>query len=283
MRQLALGVLTGLLGLLCIQPDPFPSYVRAVYQVNVRQTVGLKPYAFLYQGHIPEDSAWTGTAFAVTSNGMLMTVRHAVDLGDGSPEFCGPAGMFVDRITLDLEVKDTYGQRWKGEASSVATPDGFCDMFGRVNLAWKPRSEAQVLISNGYADLALLRIRARGLAHIDLKSDIQPAEGDAVTATGWPRDVPITSTGFVVDRCTTAWPYSEHQPVRYQPTIQTSAEVVPGMSGGPVVIGNTLAGVTARMRLDVPLGVGVTGSYAAQWYEWVTGKTTVMPAPECPR
>ncbi|HEV8361592.1 MAG TPA: trypsin-like peptidase domain-containing protein [Candidatus Thermoplasmatota archaeon] len=103
----------------------------------------------------------------------------------------------------------------------------------QVMLPSGERHTAQVLGSDAATDLAVLRMPARDLAHLDLATDPDLRVGEAVLAVGSPFGLAGTVTmGIVSGLGRTMRSGSGHL---IENVIQTDAPLNPGNSGGPLV------------------------------------------------
>lgn len=145
--------------------------------------------------------------------------RYSRLLGQGSGFFVSADGMLVTN----------YHVMEKAASAKVLLPGG------------KELGVSGMLASMPNADLALLKVQAKGLAFLRLAKN-QPDVGTKVWAIGSPKGLDNTlSEGLV----------SGYRDIKGKPTLlQTTAPISPGSSGGPLVIDTgQVVGVTTLTRI----------------------------------
>ena len=101
----------------------------------------------------------------------------------------------------------------------------------KTSFLMRPRTfEARLVGSNGFTDLALLKIEDKNLPHLPLKEDFSLHLGQTVLAIGSPEGLQHTVTMGIVSA-----PGRQTEPDRPMIYVQTDAPINPGNSGGALV------------------------------------------------
>lgn len=126
----------------------------------------------------------------------------------------------------------------QGRAVSVETADG------------KEYEPVSVHASDRKSDLAVLRVKAKGLKPIPLGDSAKLREGQAVVAVGHPQRLRFSVVAGVV---------SGRREIEGQPMIQLAIPIEPGNSGGPVIDrdGKVVGIVTSKSLVTRNLGFAV--------------------------
>jgi hypothetical protein len=282
MRIISRVVLCLLVGIGCMRSEPSSGMI---YQVSLMWAIVQKPNTPLMNLSVmPIIRRQLGTAVAVDADGGLLTARHVVDIGMHEEEnFSSICDMKnVERVELELDISDSLGRHWLGHASAKTAEEMLCDYLGRVRLRWDSDSVAHVIALGGVVDIALVQIDARGIEHVILDPGVQPKPDEPIALEGRPFGwVSLRTRGSVMRGCRKEH-YGDKWLLIDQPVVEMNALVYPGMSGGMVLDGDTFIGLIV-MQGDPYGSFAVSGSYAAQWYEWARGRAKRLPSNECPQ
>lgn len=149
------------------------------------------------------------------------------------------------KSTVLIQVGDTAGRLVGSGTGFIVSPDGVIATNYHVV---KDARSVRVHLSNGdiyddvfkitddpRRDIAVLRIRALNLQHLELADSDQIAVGQPVWAVGNPRGLQNSVSSGIVS----AWRDASSIPGAGQGfrLIQTTAPISPGSSGGPLLAG----------------------------------------------
>ncbi|HXV27108.1 MAG TPA: serine protease [Candidatus Paceibacterota bacterium] len=281
-----------------------PPEADSVYRVHLEYTVTGTPH----EPEEPKDGAGSGiivqashtvqklgSGSAVSADGYILTARHVADIVYDVPEMCagillkngrsiGMDDMFATDVRIafvTLRVIAADGTAWHGYGYAPMDDGGLCDGELVPRIEWHEISRARIVAMDPLADLALIKVDAENLPHLEPSEDWPPA-GSALTALGVVSNVEQVIRGDIISPCTPRmstrpWPSR-------MPTVQMSQTLRHGMSGGPAVSDDRLLGINVQIDVEKPENgsYAVAGPYVARWYDWVRGRRDVRPLPECP-
>jgi hypothetical protein len=116
-----------LLLLVCLAGDYQSKSWRRAYQVIILTNTLLKPGILFSFSRVTIPNNLSGTAFAVDSNGLLLTARHVVDVADTNQQICRRGFSEDKKIFLNILVADVYGRIWNGYAEAEDSDESFCN------------------------------------------------------------------------------------------------------------------------------------------------------------
>lgn len=144
-------------------------------------------------------------------------------------ELFGPRGDY-GRREFDQEETPLGSGVLLREDGYIVTNAHVVDEADEITIALADRREfpARVLLNDAQADLAILKIDARGLPHLSLRNSDSVEVGDLVLAIGNPFGIGQTVTSGIISA-------EQRASGRGQVYLQTDAAINPGNSGGALV------------------------------------------------
>jgi S1-C subfamily serine protease len=266
-----------------------PSVRSLVYRLQV--TLSYREWAdnptdqreILRQEH--KFSRINGSAVAISADGDLLTERHVVDSNFYMPWPCTDWVDIVDGKevkmnvlikSLELTVTASNGHQWRGTAHPRNPNGPWCDGQNNLSLVWTPTSDARIVIMDDVHDLALVSIRTSSkIPYIRLQRGLAIA-GQNVKIGGFPHgeNYPKIYSGTVMAPC------EMNRIIMPMPVIRVTPRVSAGVSGGPVIVGNKLAGIIFGSA-GKDQSLAVPGFYIAKWLDWVNNRTLKPPELVC--
>lgn len=235
-----------------------------------------------------------GSAVAVSADGHLLTNRHVVDPRYFAAVACKSlvledySSATISSLRIDYSFSDisrepvSFGVTVKpkgGDADICTDP---------MHAAWYARfgDQSGIAAMDEHADLALVRLDVSGIPFLGFGGGAVTA-GDRLIAFGYDRhDALIRAEGPLVSPCSPAEEEDVPGDVIFlptpQPLMKVKAAIRSGMSGGALVSGGALAGMTVlgegeceedaeSCDEDAAGGYAIPAPYLEAWYRWALG------------
>ena len=191
---------------------------------------------------LPHVEVGTGSGFIISAQGWVITNHHVIS--------GGKLDRMIDGVKVEIAIDV--------ERIEVVIP-GAAAGFNTI----PRRVTASLAASDPELDLAVLYISAPDLPYVPLGDSDAVAAGDPVSAMGYPfgsmLEIGKPSTSDTVPSVTisggaiSALRRNDNGEIRY---LQTSAQLNPGNSGGPIVDQDGYAVAVAQLKLTGGSGVG---------------------------
>jgi pSer/pThr/pTyr-binding forkhead associated (FHA) protein len=198
-----------------------------------------------------------GTGFMVTSNGHIVTNKHVVQPYKFAPEKIDlEEGGFTEKV-LDTELICAWqvGVRFRADEARLELATSFNTAMNTLTImGTAPDSRQEVESARGRKhivhgvadnnDICILKARGTGLPHVECKTEGVESL-DPVMVLGFPKGAMIMEHESVVSSPSLGNVRS------VQDTIQVSAPIIPGNSGGPLIgIDGRVIGIATRVVTD---------------------------------
>jgi len=241
------------------------------------------------------DDHGLGSGVMVSPDGFLLTVAHVIDPNEIARDACtlGLKKEYVNpvlkRLRVDFILSDIAGNEAVGRVTMApyVTDANICDDPSAVSWLTDPGMPVRIEAIDALADLALMKLDIRDAQFVPVSSPVL-SEHDPVYAFGWVEDDKfVKAAGTFVRWCERVTDIEDTDGTVHSDKpellMRIMAPVKEGMSGGPILSGDALAGIaTISADFDgTPGGYGIPAAYVQAWYRWVTGASPVRPATVC--
>lgn len=246
-----------------------------------------------------------GSAVAVTADGQLLTNRHVVDPRYVAAVTCkilaheGCSRVVLDSLTVDYSFFDAAREEvsFTVTVSPKARDTDLCTDPMRASWAGKAEDTSRIVAMDEGADLALVKLAVADIPFVKLDTSM-PQVGSPVYAIGYGESGALRRTaGPVLAACAQIEEAEVPDDVIFLPQphvlLRVQAPLHSGMSGGPIMVGRVLIGISVlgegecpesdpeKCEMEPESGYGIPAAYLNAWYLWATGRADTRPTVVC--
>lgn len=242
-----------------------------------------------------------GSATAVSADGYLLTNRHVVDPGEVAEDACTKLretyrepvmkALRVEYLFTDLGGTPVHG---RAEVRPQEADADICANTGAITWTTDDVFPMRIVKLDAVADLALVKLGVQGIPFLAF-ADTEAKFPDPVTSFGYNEHWKLMAAGGMFHTAceqVTVDTEKKLEDVVVKQAMNLAHVRAPmrqGMSGGPLILGERLAGINAVVQMACSEcdeedcddtgedGWVVPGAYARDWFLWATGKAAKPP------
>jgi len=242
-----------------------------------------------------------GSATAVSADGYLLTNRHVVDPGEVAEDACTKLreeyrdpvvrALRVEYVFTDLGGTPVHG---RAEVRPQEADADICANTGAVTWTTVDVFPMRIVKLDAVADLALVKLGVQGIPFLAF-ADTEAKFPDSVTSFGYDEHGKLLAAGGMFHTAceqVSVDTEKKREDIVVKQAMNLAHVRAPmrqGMSGGPLVLGDRIAGINAVVQMVCSEcdeencedtgedGWVVPGAYARDWFLWATDRAGKPP------